>query len=338
MNMLRRLFLLISLVAYSTSAPVNAMESEPVNASESELDSIAKKIKNTQTQDKRRRIKRALLAAAAAAAAGAIWWRYTGKKARNTTNLVKPKSASTRQVTASTAATVRTRPLPQTRPPQAPLPQPDSIAQKSEATFEHYFSDYLQSKKSFPYQKIKGHRPVRSLEYIIGRLSENGKLSGHMSFTEAEEAHDWIQWAFPTQTESAFNRGAILSNKEFQTKMKETPELRNTLLLCFRYYLNFMGLDLPPTCDLNTKQDGISFVKTERFEEGMQNFLENGHNWMRVSRILESLRIHGLEEYGQAFSSFLTTPAGIEKMKPGFIKQTQTSQDFWKKRSPAVRR
>ena len=303
MNILHKSILLVSLVAYSASAPVNAIESKQINTSES---------KKAQAQKKRRRIKQALLAAAGITA-GVALWRYTGKK---------PESAPANHIT-------RTRPSPQAPLPQPPLPPAHSIAPKSEATFEHYFSDYLRPESSFAYDKTNKLLPTRSLAYIIGHLSEDGKLSGHMSFAEAEDAHDWVQCAFPTQTVSKFHK-SLESTAEFQKKMKESPELRNTLLLCFRYYLNFMGLDLPPTCDLNTKKDDISFVKTNRFEEGIQNFLTHSHNNMRISRILESLRIHGLEDYAQAFSGFLTTPEGIEKMKPGFINKTHTSQGFWK--------
>lgn len=194
-------------------------------------------------------------------------------------------------------------------------------------TFEQFFLDYLKGTTLFPYKK----KNVRQLTYILGKVGEDGKLHGSMSFAEAESAHDWVQWAFPTQTKSRFNDAALTSTPEFQKLMRESRELRSVLLLCFRYYLNFMGFDLDVACTLDTKVseivNHITFVSRKQLTDFEHE--GGGHNLTRSSRILESLRIHGLEEYAKAFYWLLTDPMGIEQDYSGFAKRNHASRLNW---------
>lgn len=215
-------------------------------------------------------------------------------------------------------------------------PSGDDHVPAGEKTLENYFGDYAHNTKTFPYTcdaltSASVSTDVAPLRAIIGTLDAEGNLNSGMSFADAEGCHCWIQWAFPTLTPSRFNLKALVSSPQFQELMKSNDKLRNVLFLCFRYYLNFMGLDLSAKCDLKTTQDAISFVKTTRFEEGIENFLNKSHNWLRVTRIIESLRIHGLSEYARAFSAFLTQKQGLEVWVAGFISKTSQSQNIWEK-------
>lgn|GEM_PF-4689410 len=199
------------------------------------------------------------------------------------------------------------------KPPRRNLSGEDHLP-FGDKTFENYFRDYVNNTTKFPYtcEKLSSASPdtdIAPLRAIIGSLDGSGNLKGGMSFEVAEGCHVWIQWAFPTSRKSDHNSKALISTEEFQQQMKSDPQLRNVLLLCFRYYLNFMGLDLVPGCTVDTKQADIKFVQSRSvdfFANRMGNFINRSHNQARIARIITSLRIHGLEEYSKAFYLFLT--------------------------------
>ncbi len=118
-----------------------------------------------------------------------------------------------------------------------------------------------------------------------------------LSDEEFEDVHDFIQWLFPTSTPSSYHRNApVLTSLEiatFQSDMELRKRLRNSMV----QFLRFLGLRMTDTGEVN---EAANF--DDRYSEVW--FYEN-HNWLRVSRLLESTRILGLVAESQAFFHWL---------------------------------
>ena len=136
-----------------------------------------------------------------------------------------------------------------------------------------------------------------------------------------EEVHDYIQWLFPLLARSRFNPNApVLTKADIQT-FRTSDELKSRLLSSFRRMLQFYGLQCLET-------DGtIAITIADSFPERRQDWLNWGdHNHLRITRILTSLRLLGLDQYAQAFFKCLTQ---IYRTEPDDI--DPRSYTFWKK-------
>lgn len=108
---------------------------------------------------------------------------------------------------------------------------------------------------------------------------------------ELEDDHENVQWVFPTKKESDFNPEAPLLNETQIQLWRADPRLSENLRCSFHRYLRFFGLEY---------DDG----EIRQFKEKLLwNHLN--HNWLRVTRILDSLNTLGLTEEAQAFFGWL---------------------------------
>jgi hypothetical protein len=136
-----------------------------------------------------------------------------------------------------------------------------------------------------------------------------------------EEVHDYIQWLFPLLARSRFNPNApVLTRADIQA-FRTSDELKSRLLNSFKRMLQFYGLQCLET-------DGaIAITIADSFPERRQDWLNWGdHNHLRITRILTSLRLLGLDQYAQAFFKCLTQ---IYRTEPDDI--DPRSYTFWKK-------
>jgi hypothetical protein len=108
---------------------------------------------------------------------------------------------------------------------------------------------------------------------------------------ELEYNHELVSWVFPTKKESDFNPEAPLLDEKQIRLWRVDPRLTENLRCSFHRYLRFFGL---------------------QYENGQVRQCEEkalwdhfNHNWLRVTRILESLRTLGLAEESQAFFGWL---------------------------------
>lgn len=195
--------------------------------------------------------------------------------------------------------------------------------------FVYYFQDYVESTSRCAYTSDRLRAPwnngdVVTLESIIGRPDADGMtMTGGLNFDEAEECHCWIQWAFPSQNPSRFNNQAPLSSATIQASFKRNQRLMGALKNSFKFYLNFMGLNLDETVD-----GIISFRERANFAARIKNILDHPHNFARISRIISSLMEHGLEKYAQAFAIYLTTELPTKNTR--FRTKTSSSWSYWK--------
>ncbi|HKT46112.1 MAG TPA: opioid growth factor receptor-related protein [Candidatus Acidoferrales bacterium] len=119
----------------------------------------------------------------------------------------------------------------------------------------------------------------RTLDEILG-----------WSDDELEFTHDYIQWLFPLTDRSGFNPEAPVLDDATIAAFRERPQLRQKLHSAFRRMLVFYGFQLQEA------SEALTVVRAGNFKERSRNWLTPGnHNHLRLTRILKSLRLLGLE-------------------------------------------
>ena len=108
---------------------------------------------------------------------------------------------------------------------------------------------------------------------------------------QTEQCHDFIQWMFPLEAPSAVNPDAPLLTEEDEAAFRQEPLLRSSLRRSLGFFLNFLGLAISP--------DG-RVDRNEKFHERIALWRTANHNWLRITRVLKSLRLLGCEDEARA--------------------------------------
>jgi hypothetical protein len=116
-----------------------------------------------------------------------------------------------------------------------------------------------------------------------------------LDFSGLEDTHDFIQWLFPLDHRSSFNRNApILSPDDIRTFLG-SEDLQAKLLDSLRAMLSFYGLGL------EGEAASPRVVRSATFANRAANWITpNNHNFLRLTRILLSLKLLGCRPYAQA--------------------------------------
>lgn len=99
-----------------------------------------------------------------------------------------------------------------------------------------------------------------------------------------EFCHNYVQWLFPLPEPSNFNPDAPLLTEDDVKIFKANPIIQRNLVISFQRFLNFLGL--------NWTGEAVELLPTF---EPIQFKIAN-HNWFRISRVLNSCRLLGLEK------------------------------------------
>lgn len=127
----------------------------------------------------------------------------------------------------------------------------------------------------------KDHRGRSLADYMV------------MSVSEMERTHDYIQWMFPTRTASAFNPKAPIVTPQDQVAFTQDGELRSNLAASLSKFLGFLKLPLPA---------GAS----------RPHWVHPGnHNYLRITRVLESLELLGLQSEAEILRGCLRTVVSL---------------------------
>jgi hypothetical protein len=136
----------------------------------------------------------------------------------------------------------------------------------------------------------------RLVEFYGGKTTDSeGRLLEDVLAWDDEEleaVHDFIQWLFPLPEPSNFNPDAPLLTDADIREFKSDPLLRANLLKSCRRVLSFLGLELTEGGEVT---EGANFAQRVPDVWAFPN-----HNWLRVSRILRSLTLLGLETQARA--------------------------------------
>ena len=127
---------------------------------------------------------------------------------------------------------------------------------------------------------------------------------------QLEECHSHIQWLFPLDEPSQYNPDAPIMTAEDRAAFRDQPELKSYAYATFLRMMGFYGL---------TASDGeVEIVDEDRVKEWSSEF---NHNFLRITRILKSMRLMGRPEYSEALWFTLD-----EINSPAFTAETW---DFW---------
>ena len=118
---------------------------------------------------------------------------------------------------------------------------------------------------------------------------------------QLETVHDFIQWLFPLPTSSAYNPGAPLLTERTAGAFRRSDALRRRLSRSLELLLRFYGLE-----SVKAQDGSISIQQAIEFPERSRHWLTpNNHNHLRLTRMIESTRLLGLEDYSQALCAIL---------------------------------
>jgi len=135
-----------------------------------------------------------------------------------------------------------------------------------------------------------------------------------------ESVHDFIQWMFPLVERSVANPDAPTLDPAAISKFRSDSELQQNLFHSFIRMLRFYGLEMKTGHQINVNPN-----KKARVMEWMR---PGNHNYLRITRILKSLSLLGLEKDARAlFDCLLDIYAAQDAHRP--LIPAQTFQ-FWK--------
>jgi hypothetical protein len=145
------------------------------------------------------------------------------------------------------------------------------------------------------------------------------RLEDILSFDDRqlEDVHDYIQWLFPLPERSAFQPHVPSLTAEDIGAFKSTPAMQARLKESFTRILSFYGL----------KDDGEKIAPAENFAARTEEWLTpRNHNFLRITRILRSLTLLGLESEANRFFDALEN---LHK-QPELKLIIGNSYSFWK--------
>ncbi|GAA5913856.1 hypothetical protein JCM8208_004772 [Rhodotorula glutinis] len=148
------------------------------------------------------------------------------------------------------------------------------------------------------YRNEQAARPRRS------RCDElQGELRGQWG--ELESRHDFVQWLFPIREQGVNWEAQPLELHEVEG-IKADPQAMARLLESYRIMLAFYGLRLvDPTTGELALADAVPAPHQASFVQRFANLERNGHNFLRVTRILKCLGEFGLVQHPPSLLLFI---------------------------------
>ena len=159
----------------------------------------------------------------------------------------------------------------------------------------------------------------RILDFYRGGQDDQGRTLDEILAwpdEQLEGVHDFIQWLFPLPERSSANPSAPILERETIAAFHASEELQDRLRQSFLRMMRFYGLEFHPE----------KIQPAKNFSARSSNWLTPGnHNHLRLTRILHSLRLLGLESEAQALFRALSQ---LYESHPGRI--TFRTYEFWK--------
>jgi hypothetical protein len=139
-------------------------------------------------------------------------------------------------------------------------------------------------------------------------------------YERLESTHDYIQWLFPLRARSGANPDAPTLDNAQEDAFRTDARLKAGLVKALKLMLRFYGFECQDS------EDEIDIRSAPDFAERGATWLTRGnHNYLRITRILASLCILGLQPYSRAFMAVLEN---VYAQKADVIRN---SYDFWRR-------
>jgi Opioid growth factor receptor (OGFr) conserved region len=162
----------------------------------------------------------------------------------------------------------------------------------------------------------------RLTRFFAGGTDDNGRTFDEiLGWDDArlEMVHDYIQWIFPLPERSGANPGAPVLDAATIAAIRGNVEMLGRLRAAFLRMLAFYGFVLGDD----------ALVEGPRFAAASRNWLHAGnHNHLRLTRMLRSLRVLGLEHEARQFWDALR---GLYERESATGQRTITAETlaFW---------
>jgi hypothetical protein len=114
--------------------------------------------------------------------------------------------------------------------------------------------------------------------------------------TQLEDLHDYIQWIFPLNEESRAVPGSPVLTEEDIKELLNSPKVEGRLFKSFVMMCRFYGFK-DTTPDYNLVEVSVDPYSPE-FKLTASNWLTPyNHNYLRLTRILKSLKLLGCDDW-----------------------------------------
>jgi hypothetical protein len=155
--------------------------------------------------------------------------------------------------------------------------------------------------------------------------SEGRYLDEILAFSDEqlEECHDYIQWLFPLDEPSRFNKNAPLLTESELSVFREDKAVQENFTKALKRIFEFYGFDLNIENDGN--DDFVTFKLMDDYKDKWDNWLRPmNHNLLRITRIFKSMILFGHKELASLVLLLLLDHIGEENMK-----RIKSSVNFW---------
>jgi hypothetical protein len=132
---------------------------------------------------------------------------------------------------------------------------------------------------------------------------------------QLEKIHDYIQWIFPLATPSTHVHDVPVLNKNEIEEFRDNEILRSRVVRSYHLMLDFYGFHVA----------GDAIGRSAEFKKHSGWLYPKNHNYLRISRILESLVLMCFRSEAEAFLGALVD------IYPDFRWDIGESLSFWKK-------
>lgn len=113
-----------------------------------------------------------------------------------------------------------------------------------------------------------------------------------------EAMHNYIQWLFPLLTQSGSNPNLPLFDTQTADQFRRDPRVQQKVLNAFKRMLRFYGL-------VRDEQTGVITRAGNCAERERIWLTPHNHNFLRVTRMIESLDLMGLSNDAKAFQTIM---------------------------------
>lgn len=160
--------------------------------------------------------------------------------------------------------------------------------------------------------------PLIDFFFFDGKDNRGRSLAQILKQSDAwlERTHDYIQWLFPLKNKSGANPGAPLVDARLSIAFERYEMGSSQMLQAFDRMLAFYGLE----------RDAMNIEKGPNWVDRKENwFTHPTHNDLRITRIINSMSILGMNSYAQIFlNALLTLP---DEPDCGFCNE---AIEYWK--------
>jgi len=165
--------------------------------------------------------------------------------------------------------------------------------------------------------------------YCDGAKGPSGRtIDDVLAFTveQLEVEHEYIQWLFPSKEESKAVPSSPVTCDDEVGLMLAHPQFLRRYKTALRKMLGFYGLSL------ESQGDQVMVTRSSSYDERSALWLHRPHNFKRLSRILGSLRLFGMDAEANALRLALEAiyERSADKVDPATRVELDKSLRFWK--------